>query len=120
MSAEIVDESGCLLTIKVSGKLKFAELNAYYQTAAAVIKRVGRVRFLTLLVDFQGLENSGEWGDLSFQMEYDSFIEKIAIVGEKQWEETAILFTGKGVRRVAIEYFLPTDLAKAKAWLAES
>jgi len=30
----------------------------------------------------------------------------------------ALLFTSKGIRRVAIEYFQPADLVKAKVWLA--
>jgi len=42
----------------------------------------------------------------------------MAIVGDRNWEAEVQLFTGKGIRRVPIEYYEPADLAKAKAWLA--
>ena len=45
---------------------------------------------------------------------------RIAIVGDAQWKDLTLLFTGKGIRRVLIEYFLPADLPKARAWLSET
>ena len=45
-------------------------------------------------------------------------MDKIAIVGDQKWEDMALLFTGKGIRRVPIEYFPPADLVKARTWLA--
>ena len=50
-------------------------------------------------------------------MKYDKLIEKIAIVGEKKWEELAMIFTGKGVRPIPIEFFTPAELPKARVWL---
>ena len=73
---------------------------------------------LVLTEGFQGWERGGDWGDLSFQMGNDSFIEKLAIVGEKQWEDLALLFAAKGFRRFPVEYFQPTELSRAHAWLA--
>jgi hypothetical protein len=51
-------------------------------------------------------------------MEFDDHIRKIAIVGDLKWKETAEIFTGKGVRRIPIEFFPPEKLAEAKAWAA--
>jgi hypothetical protein len=70
-----------------------------------------------LVENFAGIDKAGNWGDVSFQARNDPFIEKIAIVGEKKWEDVTLLFSGKGIRRVPIEYFPPADLAKARAWL---
>jgi len=47
----------------------------------------------------------------------------LELVGEAAVElcqrraEMTLLFTGRGIRRVPIEYFEPADLANAKAWL---
>ena len=54
-----------------------------------------------LVENFAGTEKGGNPGDVSFQADYDPFIEKIAIVGDKKWEDVALLFTSKGIRRVA-------------------
>jgi hypothetical protein len=70
-----------------------------------------------LVENFAGIDKAGNWSDVSFQARNDPFIEKIAIVGEKKWEDVALLFSGKVIRRVPIEYFPPADVAKARAWL---
>jgi hypothetical protein len=118
MSAEVVSLSDGVLTVRFSGKLKLSGLRAVQKVAGDAIKEYGQLRVLCLAEDFLGWEKSGGWGDVSFQAEYDPFIEKIAIVGDRKWEDFTLLFTSKGIRRVPIEYFAPTDLAKARAWLA--
>ncbi len=117
MSAEIVDLSDQILTLRISGLLKHAEFVAAQKRAAEVIQKLGRVRLLVLLDHFAGTDKAGDWGDVSFQAQFDPFIEKIAVVGDKQWEDLVLLFTGKGLRRVPIEYFQSADLPKARTWL---
>jgi hypothetical protein len=118
MGAEIADISNGILTWRVTGELTHAEFTAAQKQAAGIIQRQGKVRFLVLVENFAGTDQAGNWGDISFQAENDPFIEKIAIVGDKKWEDLALLFTGKGIRRVPIEYFSGGDVAKAKAWVA--
>jgi hypothetical protein len=117
MSAAITDVSQGIITFRISGQLTYAELVAAQQQAAAIMDKQGKTRFLVIVENFLGTEKTGEWGDVSFQVKYDPLIEKIAIVGDKKFEDLAVLFTGKGVRRVAIEYFAPAELAQARAWL---
>jgi hypothetical protein len=118
MSADIIDTSNRVLTWRITGQLKHSEFVAAQTRAADLIRQHGEVRFLVLIENLTGIDKAGDWGDVSFQAEHDSSIEKFAIVGDKKWEDVVFLFTGKGVRRVPIEFFLPGDLAKAKAWLA--
>ena len=117
MSAEIVSNAEGILTIKVSGKVAQPELAAAQKSATEILKKQGPSRLLVLAESFQGW-GKGNWGDLSGQQAIDSQVDRMAIVGEKQWEDLALLFTGKGFRRTAIEYFTPADLPKARAWLA--
>ena len=117
MSAELIEACDGLLTVRFSGKLKFSELQAIQKAAGDAIEKNGKVRVLCLAEDFGGWEKSEGWGDVSFQAEYDPFIEKIAIVGDRKWEELALLFTSKGIRSVPIEYFVPGEFGKACQWL---
>ena len=117
MGLEIVDVSDGLMTVKVTGVLKKSELDRAQASAREIIKRHGKVRFLVIVEDFRGWQQEGRWGDVSLEMEYDEHIEKIAIVGEEQWEYVALAFVGKGVRPGAIECFPPSDLARARAWV---
>jgi len=121
MSAEIVNISGGLLTLKFSGLVTYPEFTAGQQAVADFIRHYpgpGKVRILALLENFRGWALEGDWGDTTFVDEYDPFIEKIAIVGDKRWETSVLGFTLKGLRKAAIEYFQPADLGKARAWLA--
>jgi len=117
MSAEIVSNTEGILTIKISGKLAQPELAASQKEAAKILQQQGRARLLVVADHFQGWEKAGDWGDLSGQMNLDPYVEKMAIVGEEKWQDLALVFAGKGVRHVPVEYFLPADLAKARAWL---
>lgn len=119
MSAEIKVETGGILTARVTGKLAHSELVALQRSTAELIRAEGKVRVLVIAENFQGWEKSGKWDDDSFQTENDPYIEKMAIVGEKKWEDLALMFVAKGLRTFPIEYFLPADLARARAWLAE-
>ena len=42
----------------------------------------------------------------------------MAIVGERKWEDLALLFTAKGLRPFPIEYFEPKTMTEAQDWLA--
>jgi hypothetical protein len=117
MPCEIVESSGCLLVVKITGKLSKPEIDAAQRMAIDVIRREGRARILIVGENFEGWEEKGNWGDLSFMMKYDSQIERIAIVGKKKWEDLTIAFTGKGMRSAQVEYFQPDQLGAARAWV---
>jgi hypothetical protein len=116
MTIEIVDAPDGVFAAKIGGNLNVNEMRQLQQSAASFIQKHGKARFLIIAEDFKGFDR-GDWSDTSFQSQYDRQIEKIAIVGEKRWEDLVFMFMGKGLRRVDIEYFAPCDLAKAKAWL---
>lgn len=113
-----MEADGRVLGIRISGLLTQPELLASQRAAGKLIDGLGKVRLLIVLEDFKGTASEGDWGDLSFQMAYDSAIEKIAIVSEPEWQDAAFLFTGKGIRRMEIRHFLPAELGSAREWAA--
>ncbi len=121
MSAKIVDTARGVLTIKITGKLAQSELAEVQKKAGEILRKSGKMSILILTENFQGWGAGGEeWGDLSFQDQHDPLIAKLAIVGEEKWEDLALIFVSKGLRRFPVEYFQPAELAKARAWLASS
>lgn len=119
MSAEIISETGKVLTARISGRLTQPELAKLQEAAAQTIRRQGKVRILAIAENFQGWEKGGNWEDDSFQSENDPHIEKMAIVGDRKWEDLAVIFVAKGLRSFPIEFFPTADLAKARAWLTQ-
>ena len=117
MPCEIVEKGEGLITIRIGGILKRAELAQAEKIAIEAMGSAHKVKFLILVENFQGWDNKGDWGDVSFQWRYDDQIEKIAIVGEKRWQDLAEAFVGKGLRSMEIRYFTPSETAVARSWI---
>jgi SpoIIAA-like len=117
MSAEIASVAGQVLTVKVSGTLTEPELTSMQASAARIVSTGGRWRVLVLTENFAGWERGGSWNDFSFS-DSDASIERMAIVGDRKWEDLALIFTAKGLRSFPIEFFPPDKLAAAQDWLA--
>ena len=118
MGAGITDTSGSIVTVEVTGRLTESELAAVQNRMADIIREQGKVRILVLTIAFEGWQKSGEWNDFTFQNKNDRYIERMAIVGDEQWKDLALMFTAKGLRPFPIEYFAPGELARARTWLA--
>jgi hypothetical protein len=117
MGIELFELSGNVLMVVVSGQLKQPELAEVQQAASTIIRIRDKVRMLVIAEDFQGWNSEDDWGDLSFQDENDAKIERIAIVGDREWKDLAITFAGRGFRDFPIEFFEHGQMAKARAWL---
>ncbi len=117
MAIEIIEQVGGLITAKVSGKVKKNEVDTAQKEVIRIIRSGLKARILLIAEGFKGWDDEGDWGDVSFQMKYDGQIEKIAVVGEKKWEDLVSVFMGKGLRPVRIRLFPPSQLGIAKAWV---
>lgn len=116
MSAEIVSTEGGRVIARIRGVLTRADLAAVQASAVDGIRRHGRIRLLILAEGFEGWHQGEDWSDVSF-MENDPAIDRMAIVGDRRWEELALIFTAKGMRTLPIEYFDLSQEALARAWV---
>jgi SpoIIAA-like len=117
MSAEVMSFANGIMTVKFGGKLTQPELAGVQQRAAEIMETHPKTRILVLTENFQGWDKGGAWDDVSFQAKHDQQIERMAIVGDKKWEDLAMLFIGKGFRKFPIQYFPPAGIEDARAWL---
>jgi SpoIIAA-like len=120
MPVQMMHGVGGHVAVKVSGRLTPGDLAEAHADVGNQIKIHGRVRILVVFVDFEGWERSPDWGnDPSVQLAYDRSILRMALVGDRRWEELALIFTSRQTRPFPIAYFGPADLARARAWLEE-
>lgn len=117
MPFTIVDATGPIISVKISGEIDKTEVTQIQAAALGAIQRCGKIRALFILDNFRGWKRDGNWGDISFMTQHDQEIVKIAVVGDEQWRDLVCAFLAKGFRAAAVEYFVPTDLPKARAWL---
>jgi hypothetical protein len=115
MSIESFEDG--VLTAKVSGQLTPSEWQAAQAAAVARMRgSPGKVAVLVVAEQFAGWSR-GRWDDSPFQPRFNEQVDRMAIVGEPQWADLALMFAGKGLRRMEIEYFPTDDAAKARDWL---
>lgn len=118
MPITVIDGTGPIVSARISGTLARSEVGQMQAAALEAIQRCGKISALFILDNFTGWARGDQWGDITFLTEHDNDIAKIAVVGDEQWRDLIDAFLAKGFRQAAVEYFLPDDLAKARAWLA--
>ncbi|MGY6276660.1 STAS/SEC14 domain-containing protein [Methylomonas sp. MgM2] len=111
MSVQIVSNFEGIVTAKITGKLYAPELAALQNCVTDIIDdHRGVIRILIILENFQGFGKDGDWDNIALMTASDAYINKMAIVGEKNWKETALTFTAQGLREFPIEYFPPDEV----------
>lgn len=105
--------------IKLSGKLTVPDFQELQAVAKLSLEHFGQVRILVELEGFEGWSREPGWEDSFFLEEEGSLISKLAFVGDEKWKDEIFMFTGKPMRKTAIEFFPQDKLHEAKAWLSE-
>lgn len=105
--------------IKLGGKLTVHDFQELQALAKLSLERFGQVRILAELEGFDGWSREAGWADSFFLSEDGDRISKFAFVGDEKWKDEVFMFTGKPMRKTAIEFFPQDQLPEAKAWLSE-
>jgi SpoIIAA-like len=116
---EIIEIDGDLIRVCIRGVMRLSDQDAVQRAAQRLIEEGRKPRLLVTAENFSGWEKGEGWGDIGFLSLYGNEIAKIAIVGEERWREQAFLFSGKGLRTTAIEFFAPSSLPHAEKWVRE-
>ncbi len=120
MPASIQRENSSTYVLRLSGEVQRSEFDNVQNKIAGEIDRGVKPRILAILdKNFEGWEKSVAWGNLDFLYWHSNEIAKIAIVGEPRFEQQALTFAGTGFRNAPVKFFPDSQLAQARAWLAE-
>ncbi|HLW64358.1 MAG TPA: STAS/SEC14 domain-containing protein, partial [Gemmataceae bacterium] len=85
----------------------------------AAAAKDGRIRLLAQFHDFKGWDVHALWDDIKFATTHCTKIERIALVGDEQWEQWMAKIC-KPFTLAKIRYYDATDMEAANAWLAEA
>lgn len=118
MIEQLPSPSPKVLAFKMSGTLHDEDYKKFVPAIDEAAK-TGKVRLLAQFHDFQGWSLKAMWDDIKFATTHCTKFDRIALVGEKRWEEwmakVCIPFTF-----AKIQYFDVSKIDVAKAWLAEA
>ena len=105
-----------IVTITFKGKVDKEDYDLLLPQLEGIIEKGKRVRMLIVLEAFKGWSMGAAWEDTKFGLAHFNDIEKIAIVGEKKWEQLMAVFL-KPFTRAAVQYFQHKHLDDARAWV---
>ena len=104
---------------KMSGKLHDEDYKKFVPLVDAEIAKEGKVNVLAQFQEFKGWDAKALWDDIKFSTTHCTKIKRIALVGDKTWEKWMAAVC-KPFTMAKIKYFDASEIAAAKAWLAEA
>ena len=119
MAMEIQEDSEQhIVIVNVTGKLSDQDYKKFIPEIEGVISRLGRVRMLFDMRDFHGWDLGAAWDDLKFGTKHAKDLTRLAIVGEKRWQEW-IAKVGAVFMKAPVQYFSRDERDAALAWLKQ-
>jgi hypothetical protein len=120
MPIQLTEErGGKVLAVHVSGKLVKADYEHFVSEFERLLRQQGKLRLLFDMTSFHGWEVGALWEDIKFDLKHFADIERLAMVGEKKWQQGMAIFC-KPFTTATIQYFDHADAADAWKWLDEA
>ena len=119
MIKQLPSPSEKVVGFELSGKLHDEDYKTFVPAIDAVSAKHGKARILAHLEDFHGWDLHAMWDEVKFATTHCLSIERIALVGDKKWEDWMATFC-KPFTMAKVRYFDASQLDAAWAWLSES
>ena len=107
---------GQILEVHVTGKLIHEDYQHFGPEFDRLAELHGKIRILFEMVDFHGWNAAALWDDIKLDIKRHADIEKLAMVGDRKWEEGMSAFC-KPVTNAKIRYFDHEAIEAARTWL---
>jgi hypothetical protein len=116
MIQKMNQSAGNAVGYKISGTVTKADYDTMVPDVEALVEQNGTVNLLLEMTEFKW-EKVSAWGtDMEFGRDYHKKIEKMAIVGDKKWQEWLTKVT-EPFYAVEAKFFSPDDVDDAWAWV---
>ena len=113
------ENGGKLIAVQVTGKLVKADYERCVPEFDRLIRQHGKLCLLFEFTDFHGWEGGALWDEIKLDIKHVADIERIAVVGDKKWEQGMATFY-KPFTKATIRYFDQANAPEARKWLREA
>ena len=113
------ENGGKILVVHVTGKVVKTDYEHFVPEFERLVRQQGKLRVLFDMADFHGWDAGALWEDIKFDIKHFADIERLAMVGEKKWQQGMATFCTP-FTTATIRYFDHADVAEARKWLDES
>jgi hypothetical protein len=113
------ENAGKILVVHISGKVVKTDYEHFVPEFERLIRQQGKLRVLFDMADFHGWDAGALWEDIKFDIKHFADIERLAMVGDKKWQQGMAMFC-KPFTKATVRYFHHADAAEARKWLDEA
>ena len=99
-----------------NGKLQQQDIEKVHPIIHAILDKGLKIRWYLEMNNFEGWNRKGLWKDFKMDVAHERDYERIAVVGEKKWQEWARQFM-KPFTNANIKYFEISQKEDAKKWI---
>ena len=93
MATTLTEQDGDkVLEVAASGKLTHRDYEQFVPTFERLVKQHSKIRVLFHMTDFHGWEAAALWDDIKFDLKHCADVERLAMVGDSQWEKAMSVF----------------------------
>lgn len=107
---------GKAIEVQITGTLEQEDYDIFTPAFERLVEEHGEIRVLFRLQDFTGWSAGALWEDVRLAFRHFADIERLAIVGEKEWERGMATFC-KPFTRAEVRFFESDRLGDARRWL---
>jgi len=108
---------GRLLHIHFTGKLTKQDYQQFAPEFESAFVKYPKIRMMLEMDDFKGWEAGAAWEDFKLGIRHFNHVERIAMVGDKKWEEWMATLC-KPFTTAKVKYFPRQETAQAHDWAA--
>ena len=105
-----------IIETNASGKLGKEDIEKIHPLSHTILDKGMKVRWYFEMDNFMGWDLPGLWEDLKMDTAHATDYEKIAMVGDKKWQEWITQFM-KPFTNAEIKYFNIDQKEDAKSWI---
>lgn len=105
--------------IKAVGRLTDADYKDLTPKLEAAIEEFGPIRLYADLEGFEGWEPAAAWDDFVLGIRHWNDFERVAIVGDKTWEDVAARVMDK-LTKGEFRFFPLAEQAEARTWIEDA
>ena len=113
------ENGGKTLVVHVNEKLVKSDYEHFVPEFERLVRQHGKLDVLFDVTGLHGWEVGAAWEDFKFAFKHFADIERLAMVGEKKWQQGMATFC-KPFTKATVRYFDHAQAAEAGKWLMEA
>jgi len=114
---EVLDDTkGRRVYLRAKGRLTAADYKKLTPRLEETLNEYGRIRLYIDMEAFEGWSLEAVWDDFTFGLKHWNDFERIALIGNKHWEEVSVKMMDRMMAGEA-RYFDVKKKGEARAWI---